>query len=637
LSPDRTRLSGIIALVSALVLIGAFSAHGAKAQSGRTQRDRVNAGSGADPASSNRERGRSTLTGRVLYEGTDAPVKGARVRISSRRGVGPAAVVVTNERGEFRFFNLAAGEYYVIATPVNAPMISAQAFALPLPSGDPQKDDAAFAAARMRNEAASGNSVAEVSVDGRQDVRVEIRVTRAQGGGQISGRVLYDDGKPAVNAQVTFLNRAERGERVIGPTRLSVLTDEQGVYRAERLPPGDYLLSARLQETRYIDKQGRVSGGLVILTYYPSVTSARSATPVHIAADQELSDINITLVKRSTYTVSGTILSSRSERPLAGLRLRLRSSEDMDVPFSVGADDRLTETDAEGRFSFDQVMDGDYVISVGGENSLRSARPIPLARTGSAGGAPLPPRLRDTAQLPEPLRGGSAQLLVEKQQAVTVAGADVKDLAIRLSEGGRVSGTISIEGEGRIPSRLIILSELRPGERRPSALVRPAAAGNFMLVGVPEGPLSLGVIISPPQRLYVKSITVGGVDIQREPLVIGDGTEIGGVQIVLSSNVATLVGRVVSGDGTPRQGATVLLTPASGNPGPMERGRLIAVTGSDGRFIISAGPGEYHAVVWAGRPPSNEEALRALAARAPRLSLQAGERKELELAAPDAQ
>lgn len=635
-SPGRRSLFGTIALIFALVLIGASFAPGVKAQSGRTQRDRARGGINTDPASPGTPRGHSSVTGRVLYEGTDAPVKGARVRISSRRGEGPAGATLTNERGEFRFDNLAAGEYYVIATPVDAPMISAQTFALPLPSGDPQADEAAFAAARMRNEAAGGNAVAEVSVDGRQDAQVEIRVTRASRGGQVSGRVTYEDGKPAGGAQVTFLDRTETAGRRIGPTKLTVLTDEQGVYRMAGLPPGDYLLSARLQEKRYVDQHGRVYGGLVILTYYPSATSPRSATPIHIAAEEELSDINITLIKRSTHTVSGTVLSRRSQRAVAGVRVRLRNREDQDLPFSVGADDRFTATDEQGRFSFDQVMDGDYIISVGGGNLQGMPRPIAMAQ-GPAGPAQLPPRLRDMGQMPGPLARPQTQLLIEKQQEVTVAGSDVGGLSIELSEGGRVSGTITIEGEGQLPQRLIVTSEMRPGERRPGAFVRPDPDGTFTISGLPEGPLSLDVIISPPQRLYVKSITAGGVDIRREPLMIGDGTEIRDVQIVLSSDVATLTGRVLSEDGTPLQGATVLLAPAEGNVGPMGRGRLIAVTNSGGRFMIAAGPGEYRAVVWSSRPPSNEEALRALAAKAPRLSLQAGERKDLDLVAPAAQ
>jgi Carboxypeptidase regulatory-like domain len=638
--PAGIILSRIVAAFCATVFITALLACVAVAQSGRAQRDRVAGGSSSSGSQDTTQRfpprGNSTVTGRVLYEETGEPVKGARVRISSRRGTGPAGATLTNERGEFRFDNLAAGEYYVIATPADAPMVGAATFALPLPTGDPQADDAAFEAARMRNETGGGGSAAEVSVADAQAAQVEIRVARRQKGGQISGRVTYEDGKPAANAQLTFLNRNELRGRMVGPTKLTVLTDERGGYRIGGLPPGDYIVSARLQETRYVDKQGRTYGGLVILTYYPSAVSRHSAVPVHVAAEEELSDINITLVKRSTHTVGGTVVSRRSERRLAGLLVRLRNREDLDLPFSVGADDRFTQTDAEGRFSFEQVMDGDYVISVGGGNSPQMpGRAAVLGPDGPR--AALPPRMRDTAQWPEPLSRSASQSLIEKRQELTVAGADVNDLSIELSEGGRVSGMITIEGEGRIPPRLLITSEMRPGERRPSAFIRPAPDGTFTITGLPEGPLSLDVIISPPQRLFVKSITANGVDIRREPLQIVDGTDIRDVQIVLSSDVATLTGRVLSPDGTPLQGATVLLAPADAGVGPMSRGRLVAVTGSGGRFIIEAGPGEYRAVVWSGLPPSDAEALKALAERAPRLSLQAGERKEMELIAPGAQ
>ncbi|HEX8144366.1 MAG TPA: carboxypeptidase-like regulatory domain-containing protein [Pyrinomonadaceae bacterium] len=627
------------ALACASIIIATLFAFGAHAQSGRAPQGQVGGGGTGGvrerTTQNTQQRGQSTVSGRVVYEETGEPVRGARVRISSRRGDGPAEATVTNDRGQFRFDNLAAGEYYVIATPADAPSVNAATFAIPLPSGDPQADEAAFEAARNGNNGPHGGT-AQVSVDGSSAAQVEIRVPSQPKGSIISGRVAYEDGKPAANAQVTFLNRKEIRGRMIGPTRLSVTTDERGGYRISGLPPGDYVVSARLQEQVFVDKQGRTYGGLVIRTYYPSATSARSATPVHLDASQELSDINITLVKRSNHTISGTLVSRRngSERTLASIHVRLRNREDLEMPFSTGEDDRFTWTDAQGRFTFNHVLDGDYTISVGGATAPQFPRAISRAQGGSPPRLSLPPRLRDSAQMPDRFPRGAEQPLIEKQQEVTVAGADVNNLTIELSEGGRVSGTIEIEGEGAIPSRLIIASEMRPGERRPSAFARPNPDGTFTLSGLPEGPLSLDVIISPPQRLYVKSITANGADITREPLMIGDGTEIRDVHIVLSSDVATLTGRVVSADGTPVRGASVLLTPADGNRGRLSRGRLISVTGGDGRFIIAAAPGEYRAVAWVGLPPSDEEALRALAERAPRVSLQAGERKDLDLSAP---
>jgi hypothetical protein len=226
--------------------------------------------------------------------------------------------------------------------------------------------------------------------------------------------------------------------------------------------------------------------------------------------------------------------------------------------------------------------------------------------------------------------------LVEKRQEVTINGADVTDLAIEVSEGGRVYGTVSVEGGLPLPPRIIVASEMKSGERRPDAFARVNMDGTFTLGGVPDGPLSLDVIISPPGRLYVKSITAAGVDLMREPPLIGDGTTIRDVRIVLSSEVAMLTGRVLGSDGAPLKGATLLLVPADQGRQRLSRGRLIAVTGPDGRFMIGAAPGEYSAVIWRGQPPSDEEGLKSLAARAPRVSLQAGEQKVIELAAPDA-
>ncbi|MBA3766560.1 MAG: carboxypeptidase regulatory-like domain-containing protein, partial [Acidobacteria bacterium] len=309
----------------------------ASAQSGRSPQGRPGGG-GNTPQSATR--GQSTVSGRVVSEETGEPVRAARVRISARNGSGPAGATVTNDRGEFRFDNLAAGEYYVIATPRDAAMVGAATFGVPLPTGDPQADDAAFEAARRENN--NGSSAATVSVDGTSDATVEILLARQQQkGGRISGRITYEDGKPAANAQVTFLNRKEIGGRMIGPTKLSVQTDKQGFYQIGGVPPGDYIVSARLQETVFIDKQGRTYGGLVILTYYPSATSWLTATPVNVVVDQQTSDVNITLVKRSNHTISGSLISRGSSRPLANIHVRLRNRDDLDLPFSTGADDRF--------------------------------------------------------------------------------------------------------------------------------------------------------------------------------------------------------------------------------------------------------------------------------------------------------
>jgi Carboxypeptidase regulatory-like domain len=625
--PSKASIFVLLFLATCALLIS-----GANAQSGRSPQGRpTGAGGSSTPQSA--QRGNSTVRGRVVSEETGEPVAGARVRLLANFTSRFAPLtVLTDARGEFRFDNLVAGEYLVVVNPKDAPQQSAVTFAVPLPSGDPRTDEAAFEDMRRRQGIASTS----VTVDGTNSATIELRFPRPPASGSISGRVQYPDGKPAANAQLTFLNRKEIRGRRPGATQLNAQTDEHGFYQISSVPPGEYIVSARLHEPNIIDKQGNtISVGLVIRTYYPSATSARAASPVTVEVDQQTSNIDITLVKRGTHTLSGRLVSRTSGRTLSGIHVRLRNRDDLDLPFAVGADDRFIWTDAQGRFTFSQVMDGDYVISVGGLTSPPAPRGL-LMNPGQAR-SNLPPRMRDgTTPLEDRTPVAASRGLVEKQQEVTIAGADVTDLAIEVSEGGRIHGTVVVEGDAPLPPRIIVASEMKSGARRPDAFARVNMDGTFTLGGVPDGPLSLDVIISPPGRLYVKSITAAGVDLMREPPMIGDGTIIRDVRIVLSTDVAMLTGRVVGNDGTPLRGATVLLVPADQGRQRLSRGRLIGVTGPDGRFMIGAAPGEYLAVIWRGQPPSDEEALRALAARAPRVSLQAGEQKVIELAAPDA-
>jgi hypothetical protein len=183
---------------------------------------------------------------------------------------------VTGQSGEFRFENLAAGHYFVIARLPGQTSVSAAAMRLPMPTGDRQADDAAFEAARREVDPTSG--VAEVSVDGSNAVEIEVRVGRpSEVAGTISGRVVYADARPKESGQVVLVRRDGAG--TFGPTRLTTLTDESGNYRFEGVPPGEYLVRAQWQETLYYDQHGRTYGGRVVRGYYPSAAGTRGAAP----------------------------------------------------------------------------------------------------------------------------------------------------------------------------------------------------------------------------------------------------------------------------------------------------------------------------------------------------------------------
>ena len=85
--------------------------------------------------------GQSTLTGRVIYQDNEQPLKGVRVRIFKPTGVERPLVAFANNNGEFRVEKLAAGKYYIsIGEGIASP--SGIGMRLPMPiTAIPRRED----------------------------------------------------------------------------------------------------------------------------------------------------------------------------------------------------------------------------------------------------------------------------------------------------------------------------------------------------------------------------------------------------------------------------------------------------------------------------------------------------------------
>ena len=166
------------------------------AQSGPVRPQQVSPGS-----SQSQNQGESTIRGRAIFSDSGEPVARARVTLTSR-GQGRLRTTSTDDRGEFQFERVSAGIYHVVVHARNDLLPNAAAFPVPLPSGDPATDDANF-------EKMSGNA-SRVSVEGTGSLYVEVRVAR-KSGGNVSGRVTYANGKPALRSRVSFISKGESG------------------------------------------------------------------------------------------------------------------------------------------------------------------------------------------------------------------------------------------------------------------------------------------------------------------------------------------------------------------------------------------------------------------------------------------
>ena len=260
--------------------------------------------------------GTAALTVQVLVEGSDAAVKGARVILilsgptrpsvtSSARPVGVteapardgatnlpqlARSAATDASGSAQFTGLPAGMYSLSVDP---------------PAGT----------ARSR----ASSSLVEIP-EGRQ-AKATLRVTR---GGVISGRLVDEDGDPAVGAQIVVFRQAKTvgGTRAVSEGNANTqFPNDLGQYRVWSLAAGDYVVGAYTRSftmpgDEALSREGHVP------TYFPGVLAADHARLVTVKAGQETGSIDFMLSRGRLGSVTGRVVTR------LGLRCRDRRSAD---------------------------------------------------------------------------------------------------------------------------------------------------------------------------------------------------------------------------------------------------------------------------------------------------------------------
>jgi hypothetical protein len=534
----------------------------------------------------NAARKQSTVRGRVIYDDTRRPLRRVQVTIYD-----PAAkinsrylVAWTDGRGDFQIKEVPTGKYFVVVT---APGI--------VRSGADDSDE-------------SQRDHTSVTVDGTSRPDVVIRVKR---GGAISGKVTYADGDPAVNASIRILRKKDGKWTPVNLWTGSegrVLTDERGVYRVSGLAPGEYLVGAA-EERRGLELYARddpdgatlLNRALLMPTYYDGATNLAGATPLTIQAGSEETNINITLADRPVHSISGLVTLKGDNHPIARARISLKRKGD-DLPSVSDWEQPVTNTDVQGRFTFDEVQDGSYTITIAPANVRE-----------------------DRSQSPSQAAADISQRFVEKALEVNLAGADLADLNIQVSSGSRISGIVEVEGGKTMPANVAVYAAGTQGRVQPD--------GTFTIDGVPSGSVFLRTSVPPYNKYYTKSVTLGKTELQRGPLIVKEDEDITNVRIVISPDVAVLSGRALAADGkSPLSGVSVVLV--STEP---DQHKLYGYTNADGSFRVSGAPGEYQAIVI--RPGENpyslsNDALRSRLVNAQRIVLQPGENNAVDVVAP---
>jgi hypothetical protein len=536
----------------------------------------------------------SIVHGRVIYDDTRRPLRRVYVTIYD-----PAAksntrhfIAWTDGRGEFQIKDVPAGKYFV---EVDAPGI--------IRSG-------------LYNSEDGQKELTSVTVDGTSKSEVNVRVKR---GGAVSGKVSYADGDPVINATIRILRKKEgkwTPVYVFAPSDDRSHTDDRGAYRLSGLPPGEYLIGAA-EEKMGIEMTARdnpdgsnlLNRAVLATTYYDGATSLADATILTIQVGAEETNINITLADRAVHGISGVVTLKGENRPIARARISLKRRGE-DSPFASQLEEPVTNTDSQGQFTFDEVQDGSYTITV------------------------TPPRsyLRYTEFPTAPQSADSAQKFVGKSLEVNVVGADLANLNIEVSSGSRISGIVVVDGGKPMPPSVFVYPQAAEGSSLQPASIHAQPNGAFTVEGLPAGVIYLRASVPPDNKYYTKSVTVGKTDLLRGPLTVKEDEDITNVRIVISPDIALLSGRALASDGkTPLSAVNVLLISAES-----DQHKIFGVTNADGSFRLNGAPGEYVAIVM--RPGEfpyqlSNEALKLRSSKAQRIVLQAGENNGLDIVA----
>ncbi|HET9216311.1 MAG TPA: carboxypeptidase-like regulatory domain-containing protein [Terriglobia bacterium] len=371
--------------------------------------------------------------------------------------------------------------------------------------------------------------------------------------GSVSGRIRAIDGTPASAVRVAAMALEESGVVTGGASTLASLslTDIEGRYRLDNVPPGRYII---------------VAGFLDSPSYFPGVNTPAEASSITVGPGAAMTDLDFTLARPAGVRVRGHVQNVPASAPPGLLRVQAAAQNRPGFQLDVAVA-------ADATFEFPKMAPGSYTLRLMPANApaLRieidekdvdgialAAMPMVFGRVTVEDGSPLPVQ-------PAVTPGASDPPARVRLQATKVTPVN--------TPGG--AGTAIVRRDG-----LFILSVPSPGEYR----IVPALL---------------------PLGYDAKSITYGTANALESPVTIEEKSSSMELHVVLTTTPPAMgvkvSGRVVgldsAGAGTPGW-VSIQPTTTGGNQiafGQVAQRRVSEVpVKEDGTFeVAGVPPGRY--------------------------------------------
>lgn len=333
------------------------------------------------------------------------------------------------------------------------------------------------------------------------------------------------------------------------------------------------------------------------------------ASIITLGVGEERSGVDFQLQLVPSIAVRGT-LTMPDGRPAAGVPLLMTSPEGSTISGlamlqNISRD--RARSDRDGRFAFQSVTPGDYLIVARGTTE------------------PQAPFWAD--------------------EPVSVGSQDVEGLEVRMQPGRTISGRLAFSGTvleppddlERVTLGVAAVEQGGMSVRVPT--VRASADGTFEITGLAPGRYVLtaempGAAGRDGASWLAHRAEMDGRNLLDVPFEVRPSDDLDGIVVEFSDRPAELSGQVTDGQGRPVPGLTMVLfgaDPAGWAAPVSERSRRTSPLDSNGRFRMSSlPPGDYYlaALAEVARADLADPAyLEQVAASAIRITLALGERK----------